>query len=145
MRLRSLLANPATSPAFKPYGKARWGAPARSAIIAILAAGLAASSCARKPKSTSSGAGAPTQQFPKLILTPETGLSGHVVRVNANGRFAILNFPVGHLPSIEQRLNVYRLGLKTGEILVTGPQLDDNIVGDVVAGDVQPGDEVRDR
>jgi hypothetical protein len=116
-------------------------------MTAMLVVGLAAWGCARKTKSAGSGSGtgAPTQQYQKLILTPETGLSGRVVRVNASGRFAILNFPIGHLPSIEQRLNVYRLGLKTGEILVTGPQLDDNIVGDVVAGDVKPGDEVRDR
>lgn len=86
-----------------------------------------------------------SQPNQKLILTPETGLSGRVVRVNPSARFAILNFPIGHLPYLEQRLNVYRLGLKTGEIIVTGPQLDDNIVGDVVIGDVQPGDEVRDR
>ena len=79
------------------------------------------------------------------ILTPESGLAGKVMRVNQGGRFVVLNFPIGHLPSIEQRMNVYRLGLKTGEIKITGPQYDDNIVGDVIAGDVQPGDEVLDR
>jgi hypothetical protein len=114
----------------------------------MLVSGLATWSCAHKNHSARSGTTPPSngsQAFQKLILTPETGLSGRVVRVNPSGRFAILNFPIGHLPSLEQRLNVYRLGLKTGEILVTGPQLDDNIVGDVVAGDAQPGDEVRDR
>ena len=70
---------------------------------------------------------------------------GKIVTVNAAARFVVLNFPVGHLPQLEQQLNVYRLGLKVGEIKVTGPQRDDNIVGDVTAGDVAVGDEVRDR
>jgi hypothetical protein len=81
----------------------------------------------------------------KVILTQESGLSGRVKTVNAGGRFVVLNFPVGHLPGLEQRMNVYRLGLKTGEVKITGPQYDDNIVGDIIAGEVQPGDEVRDR
>ncbi|HEY5914165.1 MAG TPA: hypothetical protein VJA21_26555 [Verrucomicrobiae bacterium] len=81
----------------------------------------------------------------KLILTPETALVGKVIRVNPAARFAVMSFPIGHLPALEQRLSVYRLGLKTGEIKVTGPQLDDKVVGDIAAGEVQPGDEVRDR
>ncbi len=78
-----------------------------------------------------------------LIVTPETRLLGKVVRVNASGRFVVLNFPIGHLPALEQRLNVYHLGLKVGEVRVTGPQLDDNVVADLVAGNATAGDEVR--
>src|SRR5262245_9016061 len=81
----------------------------------------------------------------KLIVTPENGLQGKVAKVNMSGRFVILNFPVGHLPRLEQQLNVYRLGLKVGEVKVTGPQRDDNIVGDLISGEAQAGDEVRDR
>ena len=80
-----------------------------------------------------------------LIVTPDKVLVGKIVTVNAAARFVVLNFPVGRLPQLEQQLNVYRLGLKVGEIKVTGPQRDDNIVGDVTAGDVAVGDEVRDR
>ena len=80
-----------------------------------------------------------------LIVTPDKALIGKIVTVNAAARFVVLNFPIGHLPQIEQQLNVYRLGLKVGEVKVTGPQRDDNIVGDVTAGDVALGDEVRDR
>src|SRR5262245_44519232 len=80
-----------------------------------------------------------------LIVTPDKGLVGKVVKVNAAARFVVLNFPIGHLPQLEQQLNVYRLGLKVGEVRVTGPQRDDNIVGDVTSGDVVVGDEVRDR
>jgi len=80
-----------------------------------------------------------------LIVTPDKVLVGKIVTVNAAARFVVLNFPVGRLPQLDQQLNVYRLGLKVGEVKVTGPQRDDNIVGDVTAGDVAVGDEVRDR
>jgi hypothetical protein len=78
-------------------------------------------------------------------VTPGNGLLGKVVKVNVAGRFVILNFPIGHLPSIDQQLNVYRQGLKVGEVRVSGPQMDDDIVGDLVKGEAQGGDEVRDR
>jgi hypothetical protein len=42
-------------------------------------------------------------------------------------------------------MNVYRRGLKVGEVKVTGPQRDDNIVADITAGEAAVGDEVRDR
>jgi hypothetical protein len=79
----------------------------------------------------------------QVTLTPETVLIGKVARVNQDGRFAVMTFPIGHLPLLNQRLNVYRQGLKVGEIRVTGPQLDDNVVGDISAGEAQATDEVR--
>ncbi len=81
----------------------------------------------------------------RLIVTPDPGLVGKVALVNREGRFVVLNFPVGHMPLLDQRLNVYHLGLKVGEITVTGPQRDDNIVGNLSAGDATAGDVVRDR
>jgi hypothetical protein len=81
----------------------------------------------------------------KLIVTPETALVGKVSNVQSAGRFVVLSFPVGHLPALEQRLNVYRRGLKVGELRVTGPQLDDLVVADVLDGEAGLGDEVRDR
>jgi hypothetical protein len=81
----------------------------------------------------------------EVIVTPADGLSGKVARVNSNLRFVVLNFPVGQMPAINQRLVVYRSGLKVGELKVSGPQQDDNIVADIIAGEATPGDEVRDR
>jgi hypothetical protein len=81
----------------------------------------------------------------KVIVTAESGLHGKVIKMNPEGRFVILNFPIGHMPALEQRMNVYRRGLKVGEIKITGPQMDDDIVGDLVNGEALPGDEVRDR
>jgi hypothetical protein len=44
---------------------------------------------------------------------------------------------------VEQQLGLFRRGLKVGEVKVTGPQLDENTVADIVAGDSEVGDEVR--
>jgi hypothetical protein len=131
----------------------------RNLLSIILLGALAASGCAHKqasvppaspvPPGTSSSPtvnpAPPNPPSPALIVTPENVLAGKVVKINTAGRFVVLNFPIGRMPPLDQRLNVYRLGLKVGEIRVTGPQLDDNVVGDIVTGDAQTGDEVRDR
>jgi hypothetical protein len=127
----------------------------RNLVVMMVLAAVVATGCGRKQTNapspgftafdTVSSATNPPSQASKLIVTPEAGLQGKVVKANAAGQFVVLNFPIGHLPAIEQRLSVYRLGLKVGEVRVTGPQLDDNIVGDVVAGEAAVGDLVRDR
>ena len=61
------------------------------------------------------------------------------------GRFVVLNFPVGQMPKMDQTLFLYRAGLKVAEVKVTGPQSDNNTVADLVTGDAQTGDEVRDQ
>ena len=76
-------------------------------------------------------------------MTPDTDLVGKVAKVNSDGRFVVITFPIGHLPTLNQRLNIYRRGLKVAEVRVTGPQLDDNVVADIAAGDARAGDEVR--
>jgi hypothetical protein len=81
----------------------------------------------------------------KAVVTPDTQLNGKVVSANPGLRFVVLNFPVGQMPPLQQTLWVYRGGLKMGEIKITGPQRDDNVVGDLVAGEAVIGDEVRDR
>jgi hypothetical protein len=79
----------------------------------------------------------------RVIMTPENVLIGKIAKVNQSGRFVVMTFPIGHLPVQNQRLSTYRRGLKVGEIRVTGPQLDDSVVGDIAVGEAQPGDEVR--
>jgi hypothetical protein len=88
---------------------------------------------------------ADTKSGGKVVITPEKGLVGTVASANTTARFVVLNFPVGRLPSLEQRLQVYRGGLKVGELKVSGPQLDDAIVADITAGDAKAGDEVREQ
>jgi hypothetical protein len=122
----------------------------RTFASTLLAAGLVVSGCASHRGSAPSFTevssvtnSSPALPSERLIVTPDNQLVGKIAKVNLEGRFVILTFPIGHLPTMQQRLSVYHLGLKSGEVRVTGPQLDDNVVGDLTAGDAQPGDEVR--
>jgi hypothetical protein len=78
-----------------------------------------------------------------LIVTPEHAQVGKVALVNTVGRFVVLNFPFGKMAPVEQRLSLYRRGLKVGEVKVTGPAREDNIVADLVTGEAEVGDEAR--
>ena len=78
-----------------------------------------------------------------LIVTPGGSVKGKVASVNPNARFVVVGFPLGSVPAVGKRLSVYRDGLKVGELKVTGPQRDNNIVADILTGECQPGDEVR--
>ncbi len=78
----------------------------------------------------------------KLVVTVQSGLEGKVTSVNPEGRYVVLTFPVGSLPALEQQLNVYHRGFKTAELRVSGPQLDDTIVADILSGQASVGDRV---
>ena len=118
---------------------------------ALVIAGCAKAKFADQPVGAAPRAGAPapaaragaTNQG--LIVTPENVLVGKVAQVNTSGRFVVLNFPLGKMAVMDQRLNLYRHGLKVGEVKVTGPQREDNIVADLVAGEAEAGDEARSR
>lgn len=116
-------------------------------FVCWLAVGVMVAGCAGpKPKQDgdpAAGASNGKNNHSKIIVTPETVLVGKVVRVNANARFAVLNFPVGTMPEFGRQLNVYRQGLKVGEVKVSGPQQDDNVVADISNGEAQVGDELR--
>ena len=79
----------------------------------------------------------------KSDVTLDQAVLGTVVAVNPTLRFLVMDFPVRKLPVLEQRLNVYRNGQKVGEVKVTGPGRDTTIAGDILAGEAQVGDEVR--
>ena len=68
---------------------------------------------------------------------------GTVASVNPSFRFVVVTFPFGELPTSGQPLDVYRNGLKVGELRVTGPEVDANTVADITAGEVRVNDEVR--
>jgi hypothetical protein len=76
-------------------------------------------------------------------VTLDEAVMGTVVSVNPTLRFLVMDFPVRKLPVLEQRLNVYRNGQKVGEVKVTGPGRDTTIAGDILVGEAQVGDEVR--
>ena len=126
----------------------------RISLSIILLFALAVSGCTRKkiadqPITAQPRAGSPaaatsasaTNQT--LIITPENALVGKVALVNTTARFVVLNFPLGKMAAAEQRLNLYRSGLKVGEVKVTGPARGANIVADLVAGEAEIGDEAR--
>ncbi len=84
---------------------------------------------------------APQKPLPRV--TPLNEFSGKVASVNAALRFAVLDFYLTQLPPIDQLLSVYRQGQKVGEVKISGPVRDNNIVADITAGEAQVGDEVR--
>jgi hypothetical protein len=61
------------------------------------------------------------------------------------GRFVVLSVSRRPDAGNGSELFLYRGGLKVGEVKITGPQRDNNIVADLVTGDAQAGDEVRDQ
>jgi len=124
-----------------------------SLLLFLLTAG-----CAHKKRETVQGnftslpglSGVQTPSPPagsgqKPIVTPENALIGKIVSVNPTARFVVLSFPVGRLPAAEQQFSVYRRGVKVGEIKITTQQLNEYIVADILDGDAEAGDEVRNR
>ena len=116
-------------------------------IVGLLAAGCASSKPAHKASSVPQAAAAPAVE---PIVTPDNSLTAKVVSYNSVGRFVVLSFPVGQMPKMDQTFFLYRGGLKVAEVKITGPQSDNSfefpfIVADVLTGEAQVGDEVRDQ
>jgi hypothetical protein len=114
-------------------------APLPCLFVGILL--LTGSGCVHQKSSQSTVAASPAP----AIVTPDNSLSARVVSYNSVGRFVVLSFPVGKMPAMSQSLFLYRNGLKVAEIKVTGPQQDNNTVADLITGNAQVGDEVRDQ
>jgi hypothetical protein len=116
--------------------------------MALLVA-LAACGCSQLPQAPhpakSDKSNKPAMVAPTAIVTPDFSLAAKVVSVNEVGRFVVLSFPASRMPKLEQTLFLYRTGLKTAEVRVTGPQQDNNIVADLVSGDARIGDTVTDK
>jgi hypothetical protein len=116
-------------------------------LLPLMIAGVLAAGCASsKPDAkTQTAPHAAAASGTEPIVTPDHSLAGKVVSYNATGRFVVLSFPMGQMPKMDQSLFLYRAGLKVGEVKITGPQSDNNIVADLTTGDTQAGDEVRDQ
>ena len=109
-------------------------------ILAGLLCGVwLAAGCAQQP----SPAPFSGNQIQKPIITPDLRPVGLVEMVNNQGRFVVISFVGSRVPLPERRLNVFRNGLKVGEIKVTGPSRENNTVADILTGDLQFHDEVR--
>jgi hypothetical protein len=117
-----------------------------SMLGTLLLVGLLANGCAlfhhqAKAAKTSPAAGETTP----AIITPDHSLTARVLSFNSAGRFVVLGFSVGQMPRQEQTLFLYRDGLKVGEVKINGPQRENNVVADLINGEAQVGDEVRDQ
>ena len=113
----------------------------RALLVLMLVLALGATGCAKKNAKTSQPSQAP--RAGKSTPAPATRLEGMVSRVEPVGRFVVLTFPLSQMPAVDQRLTLYRHGAKVGEVKVSGPQRDNNIVADIVTGEPQVGDEAR--
>jgi uncharacterized alpha/beta hydrolase family protein len=119
-------------------------------VISLLIGSLTLAGCATQDSKPTNEAKKKPPATPKAraanqkaTLVPTLQLTGKVASVNSELRFVVLDFSVGDMPGINQRLGVYRAGQKIGQLKVTGPRSDTNIVADIVEGEVYVGDEVR--
>jgi hypothetical protein len=116
-------------------------------FVCLFLAGLVVSGCAIHHAPPRQQSPPPTASVsttnPEPIVTPDTSLSAKVVKYNSVGRFVVLSFPPGQTPQMNQTLFVYRAGIKVGEVRVTGPQRDNDVVADLTTGDAEAGDDVH--
>jgi hypothetical protein len=80
----------------------------------------------------------------KQSMTPLNRVVGHVIKLNSTLKYVLVEFPTGKLPVPNQRLSVYRMGEKVGEIIVSPQSRESTFAADIVNGDAQVGDEARD-
>jgi len=115
----------------------------RVALILLAAILFLTPGCSRKSRKPASFQN--VQSPTGVLIAPSRVLVGRIVRVNPQARFVVINFPLGQIPSVDHRFNVYREGIKVGEVKITGPQREDNIVADLLSGEANVGDNVRDQ
>ena len=91
----------------------------------------------------STGASVTPASTNTFLVTPDLSTVGRVVRANQSLRFVVLSFPIGQTPATGTRMNVFRRNEIVGEVRVTDQHIDNNAIADIVLGDAQHGDEVR--
>jgi len=87
--------------------------------------------------------GEPAVTTNTFLVTPDESINGRVTMVNPGLRFVVLTFPIGKMPPIGSRMNIFRNGAIVGEVKISEPQRDDNSTADIIYGDARKGDEVR--
>ena len=113
--------------------------------LTLVIAGMLAAGCLHHRPAPSARPAPPAAVAPQPVVTPDNSLTARVVSYNTTGRFVVLSFPPGQMPKLEQSFFLYRDGMKVGVVKITGPQRDNNIVADLVTGEAQVGNEVRDQ
>jgi hypothetical protein len=111
------------------------------ALIALLTNGCGSSVRTDKSVSPQAAAAAGTNQSHSVSLGSD--LAGEITSVNLKGQFVVMRFAVGVMPAPGTSLAVYRDNIKVGQVKVTGPHRDTYTVADVLRGECQAGDRVR--
>jgi hypothetical protein len=97
----------------------------------------------RPPKPAASQPKSALRAAVNPLVKLDERVQGKIVSVNPVLRFVVMEFPVQRMPALDQRLNIYRQGQKVGEVKVTGPTLETTVAGDILTGEAQVEDEVR--
>jgi hypothetical protein len=112
-------------------------------FIEMLCCALLLAGCAG-PKSTAPKPDQPKPVTNRPTITPDFRPVGKVASVNLDSRFVVINYSPGEMPQADARLSIYHNGLKAAEVKVDSrARRDNNIVADILTGDVQTGDEAR--
>lgn len=80
---------------------------------------------------------------PKDTVRPVYPVGGRIALVNEKARFVIIDFTNSRPPELEQKLAIYRAGLKVADVKVSGPFRNTTVAADIMAGEVRYGDEVK--
>ena len=78
-----------------------------------------------------------------IVVPAMTRTEGKVVRTNLKLNFVVLDFGFKRLPQAGQKLGIYRLGEKIGQVRVSGPFWETYTVADIVDGEIWVGDEAK--
>lgn len=130
----------------------------RATLFVLLFAALFAAGCKHTNSSKSSSAregqkpradkvqpqeGSARSTSSQPQATPIIEPSGKVASVNSDLRFVVIDFAMNTLPKVDQRLYVYRLGQKVGELRISGQMRNSIVAADIMSGEARVGDEVR--
>jgi len=77
------------------------------------------------------------------VITLADPWAGKVAFVNQTVRFVILDYSLSQIPPMDQRLSVFRKGLRVGEVKISGQPQNGYVAADITAGEIQNGDETR--
>ena len=116
-------------------------------ILIILLAGCSSTSTSKKSDEP------PTKPQKKVVATvvPQAPPKAKLLPINARVvggreefRFVIIDFTNSRRPALDEKLSVYRVGQKVGEIKISGPFYQDTTVAaDLIAGEAKYGDEIK--
>lgn len=83
----------------------------------------------------------PTSSYPQTKAI--TTILGRVETVNTQSWFVVVDFSLSVLPAKDQLLGVYHAGQRVGQVRMSGPFRPPRVAGDLLSGQAQVDDEVR--